>query len=119
MMRFLLFFFITAYAVASSYDEGEILYFQKGCHSCHGPTGQGMHNFPKLANVKAQDLRRKLTAYRQDHIKTPQASIMTAYAKAMSDVEMEHIIFYLANYMPPHLDKRYDDSFKTWGDGGS
>jgi cytochrome c553 len=104
---------------AGDYDNGEILYFQKGCTACHGNEAQGLHNFPKLANIPAYKLRKKLLAYRADKVKTPQASIMTRYAKNLKKEEMEDIIEYLANYTKIESDEAYDDSYQSWGDGGS
>ena len=105
--------------LADTYLDGEILYFQKGCHGCHGATAQGLHQFPKLANQKEKDLIRKFAAYRADKIKTRQASIMTGYAKALTKKEMQTIIYYLVNYKDSNSDERYDDSYDNWGDGGS
>lgn len=110
---------LSAVLSASQYDDGEVFYFQKGCTSCHGNEGQGLHEFPRLANQKAKDLRKKLNAYRDDLIKTPQASIMTGYAKNLSPKEMEAIIEYLSNFKKVESGQRYDDSYEAWGDGGS
>lgn len=103
----------------ADYTNGEVLYFQKGCTSCHGTQGQGLHNFPKLANQKAYKLRNKLLAYRADKIKTPQASVMTGYAKNLKENEMEDIIEYLSNYKKVEPEERYNDAYEEWGDGGS
>lgn len=104
---------------AADYTNGEVLYFQKGCTSCHGTQAQGLHNFPKLANKKAYKLRNKLLAYRADEIKTPQASIMTSYAKNLKEEEMEDIIEYLSKYKKEEPTERYNDAYEEWGDGGS
>ncbi len=112
-------FMTTSIALCGDYNNGEILYFQKGCTACHGSQGQGLHQFPKLANMKAYKLRKKLLAYRADEVKTPQASIMTRYAKNLKEEEMEDIIEYLSNYKEVTSDESYDDSYQSWGDGGS
>jgi len=104
---------------AADYSNGEILYFQKGCTACHGTQGQGLHNFPKLANQKAYKLRNKLLAYRADAVKTPQASVMTSYAKNLNENEMDDIIEYLSNYKKEEPTERYNDAYEEWGDGGS
>jgi len=119
MKHLITLFFLGSLLISDTYLEGEILYFQKGCHGCHGATAQGLHQFPKLANQKEKDLIRKFNAYRADKIKTPQASIMTGYAKALTQVEMNTIIYYLVNYKDTSNDERYDDSYDNWGDGGS
>lgn len=106
-------------AFSANYEKGEILYYQKGCTSCHGNQAQGLHAFPKLANIPAVKLRKKLLAYRADAVKTPQASIMTRYAKNLKEEEMEHIIEYLSKYTKVVSDEQYDDSYEAWGDGGS
>ena len=107
------------FSFAGDYNNGEILYYQKGCTACHGNEAQGLHAFPKLANIVAWKLRKKLLAYRADEVKTPQASIMTRYAKNLTKREMEDIIEYLANYTKSKSDDSYDDSYDEWGDGGS
>ena len=104
---------------AGDYAKGELLYSQKGCTSCHGTQAQGLHAFPSLANKKAYKLRNKLLAYRADKIKTPQASVMTGYAKNLKKAEMEDLIEFLSNYKKVELEEQYDDSYEEWGDGGS
>lgn len=106
-------------SLAADYTNGEVLYFQKGCTSCHGPQAQGMHAFPALANKKAYKLRNKLLAYRADQVKTPQASVMTGYAKNLKPDEMEDIIEYLSKYKKVDPKESYNDAFEEWGDGGS
>ena len=104
---------------ASDYTNGEVLYFQKGCTPCHGLQAQGRHTFPKLANIKAHKLRNKIYAYRANKIKTPQASVMTSYAKNLTEDEIEDLVFYLSTFKVEISDESYDDSFEEWGDGGS
>ena len=110
---------LSAISSAADYTNGEVLYFQKGCTSCHGTQAQGLHAFPALANKKAYKLRNKLLAYRADKVKTPQASVMTGYAKNLKPDEMEDIIEYLSKYKKVEPEERYNDAYEEWGDGGS
>ena len=117
-MKYIVSFLITVIILqAGIYKEGETLYFQKGCNACHGPQAQGLHTYPKLANIPIDDLRKKLHAYQNDKIKTPQASIMTSFAKSLNDSELETIIYFLSNFTKNPTQERYDDAFQTWGDG--
>jgi cytochrome c553 len=110
---------ISTYSLAADYTNGEILYFQKGCTPCHGIKAQGRHTFPKLANIQDFKLRNKIDAYRADKIKTPQASVMTTYAKNLTESEIEDLVLYLSTYKEEVSDEQYDDSYQEWGDGGS
>ena len=110
---------LSGFSYAADYNNGEILYYQKGCSSCHGTQAQGLHNFPKLANKKAYKLRNKLLAYRADQVKTPQASVMTGYAKNLKESEMDDIIEYLSKYKKRVNEEEYNDAYEEWGDGGS
>ncbi|KIM10743.1 MAG: hypothetical protein KU37_08375 [Sulfuricurvum sp. PC08-66] len=106
-------------AYADRYSAGESIYFEKGCQSCHGLQAQGLHEFPKLANQKVKVLRSKLLDYQNDRIKTPQASIMTPFAKALSSQEVELVIEFLSHFKVRESQERYETEFSTWGDGGS
>ncbi len=118
-MRLTLVFTLCLLSLPADYNNGEILYYQKGCTACHGTQAQGLHAFPKLANIPVYKLKNKLVAYRNDTIKTPQASVMTSYAKNLTISEMEDIIDYLSHYKKEESTESYDDSYEEWGDGGS
>jgi len=117
-----LFIFFTLFALFSSadnYKDGETLYFQKGCNSCHGITGAGMNTYPKLSNMPKEYLIKKLLHYKNDVIKRMQANLMIPFAKPLSQKDIELISYFLSNWHEDKELERYDMEFESWGDGGS
>ena len=120
-MRFLLlFFFMLSFLQAnSSYDKGKVLYMQKGCYSCHGNKAEGIHKYPSLANRAKGFLAYKLKRFRSKHADNQQQEMMIAFAVGLSDEDIENITSFLYAFKEEDLGKKYDDSFRLHGDGGS
>ncbi len=120
MRFFLVLFFIVALLDAqTAYERDKNLYMQKGCHGCHGTKAEGMHNYPRLANRAKGFLTYKLKRFRSKISDKQQQEMMIPFAVGLSDEDIHDIVTFLYEYKEDDLDEKYDDSFETWGDGGS
>ena len=115
----ILFMIFTLFTHADDYKDGETLYFQKGCNSCHGNSGAGMNTYPRVANYSKECLVKKLLHYKNDVIKRMQANLMIPFAKPLTQKDIELISFFLSTFKEDTEAERYDMEFENWGDGGS
>ncbi|MBU1658765.1 cytochrome c [bacterium] len=120
-MRFLIIFlFLFPFLHAeNSYDSGKRLYMQKGCYSCHGNNAEGMHTYPRLANRARGFLTYKLERFRNKISDNQQQEMMIPFAVGLSDNDIKDITHYLYEFVEEKHGEKYDDSYKTHGDGGS
>ena len=101
------------------YELGKILYMEKGCYSCHGANAEGMHTYPRLANRAKGFLTYKLNRFRSKLSDNQQQEMMIAFAVGLSDADIDNLTTFFTEFVEEVNDERYDDSFNTWGDGGS
>ncbi len=120
-MRFIiLIFFIFSFVDAKTpYELGKELYMGKGCFSCHGSRLEGMHMYPSLANRAKGFLTYKLKRFRDKLSDNQQQKMMIAYAVSLSDNDIENLTTFMTDFVDKKSEESYDDSFETWGDGGS
>lgn len=120
-MRFILvvFFIFSSLAAESSYEKGKTLYVEKACYACHGHQLEGMHRYPRLANRSKGYLAYKLKYFREKKADTQQQEMMIDFAIELSDADIENLTTYFSDYVEDTLQERYDDSYQTYGDGGS
>ena len=116
LLLFLLYSFLDA---QTSYQQGKMLYMQKGCFSCHGNKAEGLHRYPYLANRAKGYLTYKMKRFRDKISDNQQQDMMIAFALDLSDEEIENLTTFLHEYKDDDLGERYDDRFQTHGDGGS
>ena len=110
--------FVTLFAQESLYEQGRILYFDKGCNGCHGVKAEGMNNYPLLANRAKGFLAYKLNQFRKGIANTQTAQMMIAFAQPLSDQEIDAITTFLHDFKDDQQE-RYNPAYETWGDGGS
>jgi len=120
-LRFItIFFLVTTFLSAKTpYESGKSLYLSKGCYSCHGHKAEGMHRYPSLANRAKGYLVYKLKRFRDKLSDNQQQEMMIAYAVDLSDKDIDDLTTFLYEFIEDDLQERYDDSFETYGDGGS
>ncbi len=92
---------------------------QKGCYSCHGNKAEGVHKYPTLANRAKGFLAYKLKRFRSKHSDNQQQEMMIPFAVGLSDEDIENLTTFLYAFKEENLGKKYDDSFRIHGDGGS
>ncbi|MDH4943733.1 cytochrome c [Sulfurimonas sp. C5] len=120
-MRVILTIFLLSMSLFAKtpYEKGKILYMQKGCNNCHGNRAEGMQRSPYLANRAKGFLTYKLKRFRSGKADTQQQEIMIMFTSTLSDEDIDNLTTYLENYHDDKNAERYDDSYQTWGDGGS
>jgi len=114
----LLFLFLTSWA-KTSYEIGKNLYMQKNCYTCHGIKLEGLHKYPYLANRAKGYMTYKLKRFRSKISDNQQQEMMISFAINLSDEDIDNLTEYMYNYVDDIEIQRYDDSFQTYGDGGS
>ena len=84
----------TVSASAQNVAAGEEIY-QKVCRNCHGPKGQGMASFPKLAGNTVQYNAMRLKQYRAGERVGPNTPLMAPNAADLSDEDIANIAAYI------------------------
>jgi cytochrome c553 len=115
----ILLFFISFSYAKSPYEMGQDLYIKKGCYSCHGNKLEGLHQYPHLANRAKGYMSYKLKYFRAKKADTQQQEMMITFAVGLSDEDIDNLTIYMNEYVEDVNEQRYDDSFRTEGDGGS
>jgi cytochrome c553 len=103
----------------SAYESGKKLYIKNGCYSCHGMKLEGLHKYPYLANRAKGYMSYKLKRFRSKLSDNQQQEMMIPFAAGLSDEDIENLSVYMNEYVEEKNKERYDDSYKTHGDGGS
>jgi len=110
---------ISLFLYGASYDNGDKLYKEKGCGGCHGTKLEGMNRYPYLANRQKGFLMYKLKRFRSRKSDNQQQEMMIPFAMNLSDQEIDDLTTFMYEYVEQENALRYDDSFETYGDGGS
>jgi len=108
-MRFIivcLIFITQLFASSAAYNRGEVLFFSKGCSSCHGPDAEGSSSYPKLAKKPKNYLEKKLKNFREGkEIITVSQQMMAQFASELSDKNIDD----LATFLSQHKEKKIED----------
>ncbi|MBI1285264.1 MAG: c-type cytochrome [Thiobacillus sp.] len=83
-----------AAADAGGTVDAQGLYAAK-CASCHGATGQGVADNPKLAGLTSADIESRLRDYRDGKQRGPKTAIMASMAKSLTDEQITSLAGYL------------------------
>jgi cytochrome c553 len=110
--------FTSLFAASSDYEEGKVLYFEKGCNGCHGTKAEGMNTYPALANRAKGFMAYKLKRFRSEISDKQIQEMMIPFAMGLSDTDIEQLTTFLNEYVDEQSE-RYDIEFRTEGDGGS
>jgi cytochrome c553 len=74
--------------------DAQGLYASK-CASCHGATGEGVADNPKLAGLTRADIESRLKDYRDGKQRGPKTAIMAGMAKSLTDQQIASLASYL------------------------
>jgi len=75
-------------------SDGKVI-FESVCVVCHGRSGLGQDEYPRLAGQKPEYVARTLRAFRNDAAKHADAT-MRQIAKSLTDANVESISAYVA-----------------------
>jgi cytochrome c553 len=67
------------------------------CASCHGPQGQGMGIFPKIAGQSAEYIAGRLQQYRAGETVGPTSALMMPHASGLSDEAIADLAAYISS----------------------
>ena len=70
--------------------------YKTSCASCHGPNGEGVASFPKLAGKTADEVKAKLADYKAGKTVGPQTAVMAPNASKLSDSDIDAMATYIA-----------------------
>lgn len=68
------------------------------CATCHGPSGMGVGQFPRLASQHADYTKAQLLAWKNGTRSGDPLNMMGSIAKKLTDDEITHIAEYFASY---------------------
>ncbi len=77
-------------------DAGEKIYISMGCYGCHGVSGEGVNDFPKLAGKPAGYLAERLKELKKGIGHTSRKEMMVPYAKALDSIQIEAVSAFLS-----------------------
>ena len=66
------------------------------CITCHGPEGEGMGIFPKIAGQTADYIAGRLQQYRAGEMVGPNSPLMMPHASALSDEDINNLAVFIA-----------------------
>lgn len=80
---------------------------------------EGLHKYPYLANRSKGFMTYKLKRFRSKFSDNQQQDMMIPFALNLSDKDIDDLTTYMYEFVEEKKNKKYDDSFKLQGDGGS
>lgn len=103
------------FADEAAYNRGEILYFSKGCTSCHGPSAEGSSSYPRLAHKKEAYLEKKLKYFRVGDVDSVSRQMMSQFARKLSDKNIADLVTFLAHHKDVEVEDVSDDILGGFG----
>jgi len=103
------------FADEAAYNRGEILYFSKGCTSCHGPAAEGSSSYPRLAHKKEAYLLKKLKYFRKGDVDSVSRQMMAQFAKKLSDRDIEDLVTFFSHHKDVEVEDVPDDILGGFG----
>ncbi len=78
-------------------DMGEKIYISMGCYGCHGVSGEGVNDFPKLAGRPAGYIAERLRELKRGIGHTSRKEMMVPYARALDSRQIEAVSAFLSS----------------------
>lgn len=117
MRLFILLFVVVTGALANdtAYNKGEMLFFSKGCSSCHGASAEGSSTYPRLANKNEKYLIQKLQDFKAGKGKTVSQEMMAQFAQKLSDKNIKDLAHFFAHHKKEKEERLDDDLLGGFG----
>lgn len=99
----------------SSYNRGEMLFFSKGCSSCHGASAEGSSMYPRLANKDEAFLTKKLQDFRAGKTTNSSQEMMSQFAQKLSDQNIKDLAYFFSHHIKEKEERLSDDILGGFG----
>lgn len=99
----------------SSYNRGEMLFFSKGCSSCHGASAEGSSMYPRLANREEAYIIEKLQNFRAGKTTNVSQDMMAQFAQKLSDENIKDLAYFFSNHKKQKEERLDDDILGGFG----
>jgi len=99
--------------------NGEKLYIENSCNSCHGNYGEGIGSAPRLIGQKEKILIERLNELKKGKTRTAFGGVMVSFAKSLDENETIDMAKYLSNLKKEENKERYDTEYDPSDDGSS
>jgi len=103
------------FANEAAYNRGEIIYFSKGCTSCHGPAAEGSSSYPRLAHKQEAYLEKKLKYFRTGKVDSVPRQMMAQFARKLSDRDIQDLVVFFSHHKDVEVDDVPDDILGGFG----
>jgi len=111
----LIFLAVQAFSNDVSYNRGEMLFFSKGCSSCHGASAEGSSTYPKLANKEEIFIIKKLTNFKAGIADSVSQQMMAQFAQKLSAKDIKSLAYFLSHYKEVEVKDVEDDLLGGFG----
>ncbi len=98
-----------------AYNRGELLFFSKGCSSCHGPDAEGSSTYPRLANRPKGLLLQKLRGFKAGRADTVSQQMMAQFIRGLDAQEIEDLATFLSEHKASKTQEVDDDILGGFG----
>lgn len=118
MRFFSLYLVLTSMVLAvdtSSYNRGEMLFFSKGCSSCHGASAEGSSTYPRLANKDEDYIAQKLQNFRAGKTANVSQEMMAQFAQKLNDKNIKDLAYFLSHHEKEETQELDDDLLGGFG----
>lgn len=117
MRLFLLFLLLMAqiFANEQTYNRGEMLFFSKGCSSCHGPDAEGSTTYPKLANKKKSYLLKRFHAFKSGKTYSSSQEMMAQFIRQLNEQNINDLATFLSEHKKVETEDVSDDILGGFG----
>jgi len=105
--------------LAKQIKNGERLYIENSCNSCHGNYGEGIGSAPKLMGRDEKFLIERLNELKKGKTRTPFGGVMVSFAKSLDGNETIDVAKYLSHLKKEENKERYDIEYDPSDDGSS
>lgn len=99
----------------SSYNRGEMIFFSKGCSSCHGADAEGSGMYPKLAGKEEDYIIKKLKNFRAGKTTSTSQDMMAQFAQKLSDKNIQDLAHFFFKHKKGKEEKVNDDILGGFG----
>jgi cytochrome c553 len=105
--------------ITAEIKNGERLYIENSCNSCHGNYGEGIGSAPRLIGQREEVLIKRLEALKKGKTRSPFGGIMVSFAKSLDRNETINVAKYLSKLKKSQNIERYDNEYDPSDDGSS